>query len=80
MKNAFEITGPMIEKIVAICQGPSDANKWVEYLTVNGTTTSTKTVDILKRQRSGFELKRNASTSSAVTIPQPPPHVSIEIY
>jgi Rho guanine nucleotide exchange factor 7 len=76
MKNAFEISGPMIERIVAVCQGPSDANKWVDFLTNNGGTL-TKTVDTLQRQRSDFELRRNASTTSAaVTIPQPPPHVS----
>lgn len=32
IKNAFEINGPLIEKILAICQSPSEANKWVELL------------------------------------------------
>lgn len=32
IKNAFEISGPLIEKILAICQSPGEANKWVELL------------------------------------------------
>lgn len=32
IKNAFEISGPLIERITAVCQGPSEANKWVELL------------------------------------------------
>lgn len=32
IKNAFEIDGPLIEKITAVCQGPNEANKWVELL------------------------------------------------
>lgn len=70
IKNAFEITGPLIERIVAVCQGPNEANKWVDLLLGK----NTNTVDI-KRPKTGAELKRNVSTS-AVNIPQPPPHVS----
>lgn len=32
IKNAFEIGGPLIERITAVCQGPNEANKWVELL------------------------------------------------
>lgn len=32
IKNAFEISGHLIERIVAVCQGPNEANKWVELL------------------------------------------------
>lgn len=32
IKNAFEISGPLIERITAVCQGPNEANKWVELL------------------------------------------------
>lgn len=35
IKNAFEITGPLIERIVAICQSANEANKWVELLSKN---------------------------------------------
>lgn len=69
IKNAFEISGPLIEKIVAVCQGPNEANKWVELLT--GIPYSRRTTAI--------ELKRNVS-SSAVNIPQPPPHVSNFVF
>lgn len=67
MKNAFEVSGPLIEKIVAVCQGPNEANKWVDLLSSNSSAT---------RRITGADLKRNVS-SSAVNIPQPPPHVSI---
>lgn len=70
IKNAFEVSGPLIERITAVCQGPNEANKWVELLssdTVGGS-----------RTRSA-ELSRNMSTS-AVNIPTPPPHVSILIF
>lgn len=43
IKNAFEISGPFIENILAICQSASEANKWVELLGKNSTgETSTK--------------------------------------
>lgn len=51
-----------------MCQGPNEANKWVDLLT----TQSNGGIDI--RRQTG-DLKRNVS-SSAVNIPQPPPHVS----
>lgn len=50
IKNAFEITGPLIEKIVAICQSTNEANKWVELLSKNNLGTT--------------EIKRNTSFSS----------------
>ncbi|CAA9998278.1 unnamed protein product [Nesidiocoris tenuis] len=31
-KNAFEISGPLIETIIAICQTKEDQNKWVEMI------------------------------------------------
>lgn len=62
IKNAFEISGPFIEKIVAVCQGPNEANKWVDLLSSNPNAIRNN-------------VKRNTS-SSTVNIPQPPPHVS----
>ncbi|XP_034667978.1 pneumococcal serine-rich repeat protein isoform X1 [Drosophila subobscura] len=35
IKNAFEISSPLIDRIVAVCQGPNEANKWVELLNAN---------------------------------------------
>nr|pir rho-type guanine exchange factor - fruit fly (Drosophila melanogaster) [Drosophila melanogaster] len=35
LKNAFEISSPLIDRIVAVCQGPNEANKWVELLNAN---------------------------------------------
>lgn len=66
IKNAFEISGPFIEKIVAVCQGPSEANKWVDLLSSNPNA-------------SRNNIKRNTS-SSTVNIPQPPPHVSLSLF
>lgn len=69
-KNAFEINSPLIDRIVAVCQGPNDANKWVELLT------STNNVSMpigIKRQLSNLS---NASLGGA-HISTPPNHVSI---
>lgn len=60
IKNAFEISGPLIERIVVVCQGPTEANKWVELLT---------SVEVKKSQEA---VKRLASGNA----PTPPPHVS----
>lgn len=69
IKNAFEIYSPLIEKIVAVCQGPNEANKWVDFLTFSNGGAPPG----LKRQKS--DLKYNA-TSSAINVPQLPPHTS----
>lgn len=50
IKNAFEISGPLIEKILAICQSSSEANKWVELLG--------------KSSPGAIEIKRNTSFTS----------------
>lgn len=50
IKNAFEITGPLIEKILAICQSSNEANKWVELLG--------------KGSPGGVDIKRNTSFTS----------------
>lgn len=50
IKNAFEITGPLIERIVAICQSSNEANKWVELLA--------------KSNLGSMDRKRNTSFSS----------------
>lgn len=67
VKNAFEINGPLIERIVAVCQGPNEANRWVELL-----TSANPTMPIgIKRQLSNLSNK-----SMTGSVPQPPPHVS----
>uniref|UniRef100_A0A182NE90 DH domain-containing protein n=1 Tax=Anopheles dirus TaxID=7168 RepID=A0A182NE90_9DIPT len=72
IKNAFEISGTLIDRIVAVCQGPSEANRWVESL-------SPKSGAIDPNGAGAVDLKRNVS-SSAVNIPQPPPHVSYRLF
>ncbi|ETN59306.1 hypothetical protein AND_009078 [Anopheles darlingi] len=67
IKNAFEISGTLIDRIVAVCQGPNEANRWVELLD----SKSGGVAD--QQQQQQVDLKRNVS-SSAVNIPQPPPH------
>ncbi|KAJ6646099.1 Rho guanine nucleotide exchange factor 7, partial [Pseudolycoriella hygida] len=62
IKNAFEVSGPLIEKIVAVCQGPSEANKWVDLISAHPGAV---------RQQNSDEYKRKAT--SAVNIAQPPP-------
>lgn len=53
VKNAFEITGPLIEKILAICQSSNEANKWVELLG--------------KSSPGAIDIKRNTSFNSGLT-------------
>lgn len=55
IKNAFEITGPSIERIVAICQSAVEANKWVELLSKNAGT-------------SAIDIKRNTSFTSGANL------------
>uniref|UniRef100_A0A336LGF1 CSON011598 protein n=1 Tax=Culicoides sonorensis TaxID=179676 RepID=A0A336LGF1_CULSO len=69
IKNAFEISGPLIERIMVVCQGPVEANKWVELLTGNLSDSA--------KRKTGMELKRNISAGSMAgngTPPPPPPH------
>lgn len=73
IKNAFEVNGPLIEKIIAVCQGPNEANKWVDLLSVNSMAG-------LSTGRPRNDLKRNVSTSAVNTAPQPPPHVSVFFF
>ncbi|KAL9925999.1 rho guanine nucleotide exchange factor 7 isoform X2 [Glossina fuscipes] len=68
-KNAFEINSPLIERIVAICQGPNEANKWVELLT---SVKLSMPVGI-KRQLSNLS---NASIGGGGHVHQPPTHMS----
>uniref|UniRef100_A0A182TLK9 Guanine nucleotide exchange factor n=1 Tax=Anopheles melas TaxID=34690 RepID=A0A182TLK9_9DIPT len=71
LKNAFEISGTLIDRIVAVCQGPNEANRWVELLSPKSGTAE-------QGNTGAVDMKRNVS-SSAVNIPQPPPHVSMLI-
>lgn len=69
-KNAFEINSPLIERIVAVCQGPNEANKWVDLLT---STNASLPIGI-KRQHSNLS---SASISGGHISTPPPSHVSI---
>uniref|UniRef100_A0A1Y1N2C5 Rho guanine nucleotide exchange factor 7 n=2 Tax=Photinus pyralis TaxID=7054 RepID=A0A1Y1N2C5_PHOPY len=62
-KNAFEITGPLIEKRTAICQSKDEANHWVELLRKH-----------MPHRINGSSPK--VSPSQAELVPQPPPHMS----
>lgn len=62
-KNGFEISGPMIEKFVAVCQSREEANHWVEIL---GKSNPNRTNSITNK----------ALPSKVEIVPQPPPHVS----
>lgn len=70
IKNAFEVSGPLIERITAVCQESNEANKWVDLLSPEGSTSSAKS-----KSNEGL---RNMS-NSAVNLPPTPSHVSSEI-
>lgn len=64
IKNAFEIQGTLIEAIIAVCQGPAEADKWVDLLTQN----------LMDKRRTGtgtgtMDLKRNVSNMSVLDSP-----------
>lgn len=70
LKNAFEISSPLIDRILAICQGPNEANKWVELL-----NNANKSMPIgIKRQLSNLSNSSVGGHSNAA--PPPPMHVS----
>jgi Rho guanine nucleotide exchange factor 7 len=60
IKNAFEINGPLIEKILAICQSSNEASKWVELLAKGGGVTS-----------NSIDIKRNTTFGSAAAHQMP---------
>uniref|UniRef100_A0A1Y1N5D1 Rho guanine nucleotide exchange factor 7 n=1 Tax=Photinus pyralis TaxID=7054 RepID=A0A1Y1N5D1_PHOPY len=66
-KNAFEITGPLIEKRTAICQSKDEANHWVELLRKH-----------MPHRINGSSPK--VSPSQAELVPQPPPHLDPRGY
>lgn len=63
-KNAFEISGPLIEKRIAVCQSKDEANYWTELLTKH-----------MPHQSNVATTKVKALPSQAEIVPQPPPHV-----
>lgn len=65
-KNAFEISAPMIDKRVAVCQSKEEADHWVELLRKQMPRTSTVST-----------TSQKALPSQAQLVPQPPPHVSV---
>lgn len=65
-KNAFELSGPMIEKRLVICQSREEANHWVELLQKH-----------IPNNMLTSSMSQKISPSQAQVLPQPPPHVSI---
>jgi Rho guanine nucleotide exchange factor 7 len=62
-KNALEISTPLIEKKVAVCQSKNEANHWV---------------DLLRKHmpKSAAVSNQKVAPSQAQFVPQPPPHTS----
>ncbi|XP_073827209.1 rho-type guanine nucleotide exchange factor isoform X3 [Musca autumnalis] len=71
-KNAFEINSPLIERIIAVCQGPNEANKWVELLT---STHASLPIGI-KRQHSNLSIGGGGGGGGGSHISTPPSHMS----
>ncbi|XP_073827193.1 rho-type guanine nucleotide exchange factor isoform X1 [Musca autumnalis] len=69
-KNAFEINSPLIERIIAVCQGPNEANKWVELLT---STHASLPIGI-KRQHSNLSIGGGGGGGGGSHISTPPSH------
>ncbi|KAJ3653769.1 hypothetical protein Zmor_013004 [Zophobas morio] len=67
-KNAFEISAPMIEKKVAVCQSKNEANHWVDLLRKH------------MPKSGGNSSNQKVSPSQAQFVPQPPPHLNPRGY
>ncbi|CAH0556423.1 unnamed protein product [Brassicogethes aeneus] len=61
-KNAFEITGAMIDRRLAVCQSKEEADHWVDLLRKSMPRSSTTS------------LNQKVAPSQAQYVPQPPPH------
>ncbi|XP_044267611.1 uncharacterized protein LOC123013250 isoform X2 [Tribolium madens] len=66
-KNAFEISAPMIEKKIAVCQSKIEANHWVELLRKHMPKNATSN-------------NQKVAPSQAQFVPQPPPHLNQRGY
>ncbi|KYB27460.1 Rho guanine nucleotide exchange factor 7-like Protein [Tribolium castaneum] len=66
-KNAFEISAPMIEKKIAVCQSKNEANYWVELLRKHMPKNATSN-------------NQKVAPSQAQFVPQPPPHLNQRGY
>ncbi|XP_067007104.2 rho guanine nucleotide exchange factor 7 isoform X2 [Anabrus simplex] len=66
-KNAFEISGPMIERIVAMCQTRDDQQTWVDHLKQQ----------IRVMRKSSVSSPPPASPPASKPQPLPPPHKSL---
>lgn len=64
-KNAFEISAPMIDKRVAVCQSKEEADHWVELLRKQ-----------MPRSSTASTISQKVAPSQAQFVPQPPPHMS----
>ncbi|KAJ8917559.1 hypothetical protein NQ315_005608 [Exocentrus adspersus] len=63
-KNAFEISAPMIDKRVAVCQSKDEADHWVELLKKQ-----------MPRSSTASTISQKVAPSQAQFVPQPPPHL-----
>lgn len=73
-QNAFEICSPLIERIVAACQGPSEVKHWISLL--NSSSSNQSGPITIKRQLSNLSnTSINGSNTSNHLSPHPS-HVS----
>ncbi|XP_072396127.1 uncharacterized protein [Diabrotica undecimpunctata] len=68
-KNAFEISAPMIDRRLVVCQNKEDADHWVELLRKQ-----------MPRSSTASTVSQKVSPSQAQFVPQPPPHVNRRGY
>lgn len=68
-KNAFEISAPMIDKKIAVCQSKEEADHWVDLLWKQ-----------MPRGSTISNVSQKVAPSQAQFVPQPPPHVSVLNY
>nr|XP_040581499.1 rho guanine nucleotide exchange factor 7-like isoform X1 [Lepeophtheirus salmonis] len=69
VKNAFEITGPMIERILIVCNSKNDSLKWVDLL--RGQIKSCRNTSLLNTN------SHSNYAPSLAPFPTPPPHKNV---
>lgn len=77
-QNAFEICSPLIERIVAVCQGPAELKRWMNLLPSASSCNQSGPITI-KRQLSNLSntsSTNGGSTNSHQSLHHHPSHVS----
>jgi len=69
IKNSFEVTGPMIERILVMCPTRTESLRWVEILR--------QQIKCARTPPSNLSAASNTSSGTPTNHPLPPPHKAV---